>query len=202
MVNARSRGESFDPDRHPPMSETTSLALRVQLLTAQRIGEVVGAPWSEFNLDSGWWTIAADRSKNRLPHRVPLTQPVLELLERARELGDGSAYLFPGKARRFSKPERQRDEPIRYGVCDYALRRTRERYGLERFTPHDLRRTAASYMTGAGVSRLVVAKILNHAERGITAVYDRHSYDQEKREALEVWSRELSRIVNREGVSS
>jgi len=39
-------------------------------------------------------------------------------------------------------------------------------------------------MTGVGVPRLVVAKILNHVERGITAVYDRHSYDHEKRRAL------------------
>jgi integrase len=55
----------------------------------------------------------------------------------------------------------------------------------EPFTPHDLRRTAASLMTGIGVSRLVVAKILNHVVRGVTAIYDRHSCDLAKREALD-----------------
>ena len=50
-------------------------------------------------------------------------------------------------------------------------------------------------MTGMGVSRLVVSKILNHVERGITAVYDRHSYDNEKRVALEKWSTKLEGIV-------
>jgi integrase len=44
---------------------------------------------------------------------------------------------------------------------------------------HDFRRTAASLMTGMGISRLTVKKILNHAERDVTAIYDRHSYDAE-----------------------
>ena len=60
-----------------------------------------------------------------------------------------------------------------------------------RFVPHDLRRTAASHMTGMGISRLVVSKLLNHVETGVTAVYDRHSYDQEKRAALEAWGSRL-----------
>jgi integrase len=63
------------------------------------------------------------------------------------------------------------------------------------FVPHDLRRTAASLMTGMGISRLVVSKILNHVERGITAVYDRYSYDKEKRQALEAWGLKLKTIV-------
>jgi hypothetical protein len=52
-------------------------------------------------------------------------------------------------------------------------------------------------MTSAGVSRLVVAKILNHVETGVTAVYDRHSYDAEKRIALDLWGRELQRILRK-----
>jgi len=50
-------------------------------------------------------------------------------------------------------------------------------------------------MVGAGVSRLVVAKILNHVETGVTAVYDRHSYDREKRAALDLWGQRVTRIV-------
>ena len=64
---------------------------------------------------------------------------------------------------------------------------------------HDLRRTAASLMTGMGISRLTVKKILNHAERDVTAVYDRHSYDPEKRSALEAWGRRLEAIVSGQG---
>jgi hypothetical protein len=50
-------------------------------------------------------------------------------------------------------------------------------------------------MTGMGISRLTVKKILNHAERDVTAIYDRHSYDPEKRSALEAWGRRLEAIV-------
>lgn len=52
-------------------------------------------------------------------------------------------------------------------------------------------------MTSNGVSRLVVAKVLNHAERGVTAVYDRHSYDPEKRIALDTWAGTLAAILAR-----
>jgi integrase len=62
------------------------------------------------------------------------------------------------------------------------------------FRGHDLRRTAASLIVGAGVPRLVVSKILNHVETGVTAVYDRHSYDLEKRAALDFWGRRLDRL--------
>jgi len=62
-----------------------------------------------------------------------------------------------------------------------------------RLRAHDLRRTAATFMTSMGVSRLVVSKILNHVESGVTAVYYRHSYDEEKREALTRWGRRSRR---------
>jgi integrase len=67
--------------------------------------------------------------------------------------------------------------------------------GIENARPHDLRRTAASMMTSMGVSRIVVGHILNHAERGVTAVYDRYSYDAEKRAALNLWSERLLEAV-------
>ena len=83
----------------------------------------------------------------------------------------------------------------RAGVAVHkAHNRIRRRCGVD-FVPHDLRRTAASHMTGMGISRLVVSKILNHIEAGITAVYDRHSYDAEKRAALVAWGRRIEEIV-------
>ena len=51
-------------------------------------------------------------------------------------------------------------------------------------------------MAGMGVPRLVIGKILNHVETGVTSVYDRHSYDQEKREALNACGARLARIVS------
>ena len=65
--------------------------------------------------------------------------------------------------------------------------------------PHDLRRTVASRMTGdLGINRLTVSKILNHVEKGVTSVYDRHSYDAEKRQALDAWGQRLDAILSGE----
>src|SRR4051794_16454410 len=61
-----------------------------------------------------------------------------------------------------------------------AFKRACALAGVVAARPHDLRRTAASMMTSMGVSRIVVGHILNHADRGVTAVYDRYSYDAEK----------------------
>src|SRR4029077_7990940 len=73
--------------------------------------------------------------------------------------------------------------PKKDGACiahaQKAIERIVARSGVD-FRGHDLRRTPAILMVGAGVPRLVVSKILNHVETGVTAVYDRHSYDREK----------------------
>lgn len=168
------------------MAEGTKLALKLQLVTAQRKGEVISAAWDEIDLAEGWWTIPAEKSKNGLPHRVPLSPMALEILMAAKTLAGGRAWVFPSpRAGKHITPQ----------AVDHSLRRP----GLEAlgftFVPHDLRRTAASLMTGMGISRLVVGKLLNHTERGVTAVYDRHSYDKEKRQALDSWGRKLQAIV-------
>jgi integrase len=64
---------------------------------------------------------------------------------------------------------------------------------------HDLRRTAASGMASMGFSRLTVGRILNHLERGVTKIYDRHSYDPEKKEALSAWAEKVMEIVVEQG---
>ena len=68
--------------------------------------------------------------------------------------------------------------------------------GLTGIVPHDLRRTAASNMAALGINRLVISKILNHVETNVTAIYDRHGYDAEKRHALEAWAAHLEGILS------
>lgn len=169
------------------MAEGTKLALKLQLVTGQRKAEIVSAAWDEIDLTDRWWTIPPEKAKNKMAHRVPLSPLALDLLQAAKNITGDSPWIFPSpQTNRHITPE----------AVDHALRRP----GLEalgfRFVPHDLRRTAASLMTGMGISRLVVSKILNHVERGVTAVYDRHSYDKEKRQALETWGRKLQAIVD------
>jgi integrase len=168
------------------MAEGTKLILKLQLVTGQRKGEIVSAAWEEIDLTDGWWTIPPEKAKNKMAHRVPLSPLALELLQAAKNITGNSPWIFPSP---------QTDRHITPEAVDHAVRR----HGLEAlgfsFVPHDLRRTAASHMTGMGISRLVVSKILNHVERGVTAVYDRHSYDKEKRAALNVWGRKLREII-------
>ena len=163
---------------------TIASFFRLRLLTAQRGGELLAAPWTEIDLASGWWTIPAERSKNRLAHRVPLSPQALRILKLLRTLTGDSRWLFPSP----------RKAGAHINHAQKAVERIVDRSGVD-FCGHDLRRTAASLMVGAGVPRLVVSRVLNHAESGVTAVYDRHSYDAEKRAALSSWGRRVDAII-------
>ena len=156
---------------------------KLRLLTAQRGAEVMSMEWSE--IDGNWWTIPGDKTKNGLAHRVPLTAFTLKILHEIRSAYGESRYVF--------ESPKCPDKPIRNP--QKALERIQKTTGID-FVGHDLRRTAASHMTGMGIPRLTVRKVLNHVEREVTAVYDRHSYDAEKREALETWSKRLQVIVS------
>jgi integrase len=157
---------------------------RIRLLTAQRGSEVHGASWDEMDPTTGWWTIPGERSKNGLDHRVPLSPQALRILKDLRNITGKSKWVFPST--------RKTGPHINH--AQKAIERVGKRSGVE-FRGHDLRRTAASLMVGAGVPRLVVQKILNHVETGVTAIYDRHSYDPEKRSALDFWGRRLEAII-------
>jgi integrase len=158
-------------------------ALRLMLLTAQRGGEVLSMRHEDVELGIAVWTIPADVSKNELPHRVPLSGPALAILDELARLAGDSPWLFPSKRTRGH-----------WSGIQKAIQRIRRRTGID-FRGHDLRRTAASTMTSLGIPRLVVGKVLNHVEPGVTAVYDRHSYDREKRDALERWAEHLELIL-------
>jgi integrase len=164
----------------------TAALFKLRLLTAQRGGEVHGAAWAEIDLVSRWWTIPPERSKNGLAHRVPLSPQAVRILKALKaEADEDATWVFPST--------RKTGPHVKH--AQKAIERIVDRSGVE-FRGHDLRRTAASLMVGAGVPRLVVSKILNHVESGVTAVYDRHSYDAEKRAALDFWGRHVEAIVN------
>jgi integrase len=167
------------------------LAMKLQLATAQRKGEVIGAEWSEFDLHGRVWTIPAAKAKNGMPHRVPLSPLALDLLD---QIAVWQAVKHNSQRWLFPSPKIA-GKPITGPAIDHAMRDNRAKLGTGDATPHDLRRTAASHMTSIGISRLVASKILNHAEPGITAVYDRHSYDAEKRAALAAWGARLEEII-------
>jgi len=160
--------------------------IKLRILTAQRGGEIANMEWTELDMNTGWWTIPAEKAKNGLSHRVPLSPAALKVIREMKAVaGDtGKKYVFPNPKGDAHRKSIQSD-----------IRQVREAAAID-FTGHDLRRTASSMMTGMGILRLTVSKILNHTEGGVTNIYDRYSYDGEKREALELWANRLEKIVS------
>jgi len=120
---------------------------------------------SDVDIDAGWWTVPSTSSKNKLTHRVPLNTSAVVILKAL--LPDPSTKTASPYVLHGSRGKRQQS----------AAAAT---FKVPDFRGHDLRRTAASYMASGGIPRLTISKILNHVERSVTAVYDRHSYDAEK----------------------
>lgn len=152
-------------------SEPMQRALRTILVTAQRPGEVLGMHRRE--IDGNWWIIPAERSKNKRPHRVYLTPLALELI------GNNKEYLFSYS-----------EEPMATSTAGTAVRRMLVRkdgkaLAIAPFTPHDLRRTAATLLGAAGYTTHLIGKLLNHTDQTVTGIYNRHEYDKEKREMLD-----------------
>jgi len=144
------------------------LALKLILVTAQRPGEVALAAWTEFDLQRRIWTIPAERSKNGQQHEVPLSELALTLIRHLRRRFGETRYLIP------SRCWRARDgAPITVRALSQGIRDRRKYFSLPDFTPHDLRRTAASLMTASGVPRLHVEKVLNHTIDDVIATLRR-----------------------------
>lgn len=166
------------------VGESTALCLYWVLLTACRPGEARGALWSEVDQAAGTWTITGSRTKNGRAHVVALSAAALAALEQARELADEHPYLFPGTSE---------DAPLTDQALSHAVRRMRDRLKtagvVEPFTPHDLRRTAATIVAGKlGFGRFIASLLLGHVsetEGSVTAIYDRHGYEPEKARAWE-----------------
>ena len=153
---------------------------KLRLATAQRGKEVASMTWADVDLESAWWTIPASIAKNKLGHRVPLSKTAVDIINALKtENAKSDGYVLSG-----ARGRRQQSE----AAADFTVKD---------FRGHDLRRTAASLMTGGGVSRLVVSRILNHVEKGVTAIYDRHSYDAEKQAALAWWDAKLTAILEK-----
>lgn len=194
----------------PPGAAETRRALLMVLITAQRPGEVTGMAWDE--IDKNWWTIPSDRIKTRNhrqeSHRVFLTPLALSAIGGNPNY---SEYVFPGPAvvdpveQIAVFPPLQR-KALSHMVCDERAggrsdgkgKRTEamsKYFGLPRWTPHDLRRTAATKLSELGCPDEIIDAILNHAKKGVIGIYNRNKYDLEKQEWLTKWAEYLVRLI-------
>jgi integrase len=173
---------------------------RIRCLTAQRGREVLRMKWSGISHEPAGavWTVPNDVTKNRQSHRVPLSAAVLEILKAVgTRLEEDRRRANQWRERKGQAPRQPSDWVFRsprgnapMASTQKAFERLRLSCGNPDFTAHDLRRTAATRMTGElKIPRFTVARVLNHLEPGVTGVYDRYAYDDEKRDALTRWAR-------------
>lgn len=170
----------------PSLSTTAEAVFKILILTGQRVGEVLSMEWQDLDLENSLWTIPPGKTKNGRSHTVPLVQPVVELLV---SLQRKSEWVFPS-------PKNQNH----IASLNKTMKRIKDLSGVY-FHIHDLRRTVATGLARLGVPREVIAKILNHSDRSVTAVYERHEYEQEKRHALEKWSNHIMRLAGKQPAS-
>ena len=169
------------------MSEDTRIALKLCLVTAQRRAEIAGLSHGE--IDGDWWMLPKERSKNGKAHRIFLSPLAKKLIKQA----SGEDYLFPSP--RQNNPDKV--VPIEPRALINALAKNRDTFDIPRYTVHDLRRAAATRMAEIGISRFDISKVLNHVDQEVTAIYDLHTYDAERKRALLKWGRRLQSILDR-----
>lgn len=154
-------------------------AIRLLALTGARVGEVAGMTHAELSEDLTVWNLPADRSKNKLPHVVPLPGLAREIIASVPRLA-GSRFVFSTNGvtpiSGWSKIKRRLD-----GLVG----------DIPHWRLHDLRRTAVTGMAEIGVQPHVIEAVINHVsghKSGVAGVYNRAQYSAEKRAALERWS--------------
>jgi integrase len=161
--------------------------VKLLALTGQRRDEVAGMRWDELDLDARLWTLPAGRTKNDKPHDVPLSGAAIAVLKSVPRVTDSPFVLTTNggaPASGYSKNKRRLDALLSADIPAWRL--------------HDLRRTCASGMARLGINLPVIEKCLNHVSgsfAGIVGVYQKHSFADEKRHALEAWGSFVAALV-------
>ena len=158
---------------------------RLLILTGQRRGEVAHMAWPD--IEDGTWTLPREITKSDRLHAVPLSSLAVETIEAVPQI-EGCHLLFPSRSgtdrpvNGFGRAKRQIDTLS--GVGDWRL--------------HDLRRTVASGLARFQTPPHVIEAVLNHRSgtiSGVAAVYNRYSYLDEKRQALEAWAQHVAGLA-------
>jgi integrase len=167
------------------------------LLTAQRRDEVSHMSRKEIGSDD-IWTIPAERYKAKHPNFVPLSRAALAVIA-SQPNHDNCDFVFASRAKTpysgYSKSKARLDNAV------FADMKNRAKKGakiepIPNWTLHDLRRTAKTLMARAGVRPDISERVLGHVIAGVEGTYDRHSYADEKRDALEKLAAQIESILH------
>jgi integrase len=170
--------------------------VKLLILTGQRREEVGAMAWQELDIAKAQWSLDGARTKNKLPHLVPLSEAALSVLSgvevrvgRDLLLGDGDGP-FSGWSRAKAN-------------LDGRLQKAREEAApdlkpMPLWRLHDLRRTTATRLADLGVQPHVVEAVLNHisgARAGVAGIYNRAAYTKEKTAALALLGEHVTHLV-------
>ncbi len=164
-------------------SGTFGALVRLALLTAQRQNKLVTLKWHHVSLDGIW-----------------------DVLVEAREKGTGGALVLPEAALDIIRAQKRTNQHVFAGRGDGHIRgfstyklKFDMKAKIEPWVFHDLRRTSRSLMARAGVRPDIAERTLGHTLTGIEAVYDRHSYRDEKADALKRLAGLIEKILTPPG---
>ncbi len=166
--------------------------VQLLILTGQRRDEVAEMQWSEIELQAKTWTLPRERAKNDVEHVVPLSAKALEVLHGLPRIASKAGYVFTTNGTTpvsgFARAKERLDQALAAVSPD-----------MPHWVIHDLRRTFASGAARLGTKLEVIEKVLNHVSgsfSGIVGVYQRYSFADEKREALEAWGQFVHQLVS------
>ena len=192
IVPGMKRGKNNAPDRVLNDAEIVILwkaegdfgnLIKLALLTAQRADKLYTMKWDD--VVDGVWHIATEPREKGNPGSIRLPQLALDVLDLQRELNGDSFFVFTGGNTKVAFMRRL--ERARVGLV--------KQNSMEHFTLHDLRRTARSLMAAAGVPELHAEMVMGHALTGVVGIYNRHRYEAEKADALQMLANHIRDIV-------
>jgi integrase len=159
--------------------------LQLALLTAQRKAKLLGMKWSD--IDGGTWTVPTEDREKGTGGELVLPDLARAILRRQRESrvhGSDLVFVPANGAGKMSSS---------HGMLKIKAKLPK---GFPEFTIHDLRRTARSLMSKAGVNPEHAERVMGHVIPGVEGIYDRHSYRDEKRIALEKLAALIDQIIS------
>lgn len=176
------------------------LACALLVCLGVRKGELIEAPWSEFDLEKQIWQLPKERSKSGIALDIPLPDLAIEWLQELKIRACGSDYVFPSR-RNSKKPHMGNDTLNRaitklFGHEAGKAKQPPNKMGdMEHFTVHDLRRTCRSLLASIGIPGHIAERCLNHKLKGVEGIYNRYDYLDERRDALTTLSNKLNSIL-------
>ena len=164
---------------------TTRLAVKLLALTFVRTGELIGARWSEFDLEAARWDIPAARMKMRTPHVVPLSPQALDVLRTLHTVTGGRELLFPG--------ERDHEKCMSNNTVLGALARMGYKHKM---TGHGFRGIASTVLHEHGFDHAHIELQLAHIERNeVSAAYNHALYLPQRAKLMHWWGQYLEELT-------